>query len=118
MKLRIGDFVVALVILALAAAIWAYPFFGSDGKDLTVSISQNGELVRSLPLIGTAEEIALSGCRVSVSDGKVSMLESECGDKVCIKTGKIHSAGEAIICVPNRVSVEISGRDGIDAVAG
>ncbi len=118
MKLRAGDVVVIALVIALAVTIWAYPIFYSGQTALKVEISQNGELVRSVPLNGTSEKIELSGCVVEISNGNVWMLESDCGDKVCVKTGEIHSSGQSIICVPNRVTIDISGESGIDAVAG
>ncbi len=118
MKLRKGDFVVILTVLILAVSIWIYPLVGERDTNLVVSISQSGEVIKTAPLIGTDEDIPLLGCTVRISDGKVAMLESDCDDEVCIRTGEIDRAGDAIICVPNKVSVEISGKDGIDAIAG
>ncbi len=118
MKLRTGDFVVIALVIATAAAIWAYPFFNGGNTELKVEISQNGELVKSVPLDGRYERIVLSGCTVEISDGGARMLESDCDDRVCVRTGEIHGHGQSVICVPNRVTVDISGESGIDAVAG
>ena len=118
MKLRAGDFAVIAIVISIAAAIFVYPFLAGEGNSLLVNISQGGETVRTVSLDGADTVVRLSGCRVAVSDGEVYMLESDCDDKVCLKTGKIRRAGDAIICVPNRVSVTISGDIEIDAVAG
>ncbi len=47
------------------------------------------------------------------------MEESSCPDKTCIKQGRIDRPGEIIVCLPNKVTVEITGEieSGPDAVS-
>lgn len=56
---------------------------------------------------------------VVVREGTVRVSESACPDKVCVRSGAISRPGEAIVCVPNGVSVRIGGErsDGLDAIA-
>ena len=50
-------------------------------------------------------------------DGTVSVLDSECPGKHCVRAGKIREAGEIIVCAPNGVWVSIVGKDtAVDAV--
>lgn len=44
---------------------------------------------------------------LEVGDGKARFLESDCNDKICIKTGYIQKCGEVAVCLPNRVAIEI-----------
>ena len=44
-----------------------------------------------------------------IEDGKAFIEHSDCPDKVCIKTGKIHLSAERIVCLPNKVTVIIRG---------
>ena len=48
------------------------------------------------------------------------MEEADCPDRLCMRRGAIRYAGDSIICLPNKVVVEISGEDALnlDAVAG
>ena len=118
MKLRAGDFVIAAAVIAAALLIWFFPRCGGGGE-VRAEISQNGELVSTVKLSENSV-IDLSGCTLKVSEGKIYMEDSDCPDKVCIKTGKIFRVGESIVCVPNMVSVKITGDGdtGADAVAG
>ncbi len=118
MKLRAGDFITAAAIIAIAVFIWLYPNTDSV-KSEYAEISQGGKLISRVKLSDDGE-IELSGCVLEVSDGKIRMKQSDCPDKVCVKTGEISRAGESIVCVPNKVSVEISGSDGngADVIAG
>ena len=45
-------------------------------------------------------------CRIE-EDGTVSMTEADCPDHLCIKQGKIKQFGESIVCLPNKVVLEI-----------
>ncbi len=44
---------------------------------------------------------------VIIKDGVVYMSNATCKNQVCVNTGKISKKGESIICLPNKVIVEI-----------
>lgn len=46
---------------------------------------------------------------VHIKDSVVWMGESNCKNQVCIQDGYIDSVGQQIICLPNRVVIEIIG---------
>lgn len=46
---------------------------------------------------------------VVTENGFVYAEKSGCPDKICVKTGKISSVGEQIVCLPARVVIEITG---------
>lgn len=101
---------IAVIILILAAAAAAYFLTGIFSKGETravitcggetagiVSLRQDGEY--SFPETGDMV--------FTVLNGKISVTESGCHDKICVRTGSISRAGEAIICVPNRTAVTL-----------
>lgn len=94
----------------------------SDG--LTVTVRQDNEVVATLPLdedttYAVQGEDGSTTNLVVIEDGTVHMEEADCPDQLCVKQGKIRYAGDSLICLPNRVVVEISGEDeqALDAVA-
>ena len=115
MKWRKGDFVIIAVVILAAVGIWFFPF-GSSSRATKVEIYSEGKLSYTHSTDGEFEE-TVSGCTVKLSDGKVSVSSATCPDKVCVHTGAISKAGEIRVCVPNRVSVKISGEEEFDAVA-
>ena len=117
MKLKTGDFFVVACVILLAAIIWTAPLLRNGKHGASVTVECDGALVGTYRL-DTDNEVDADGCRIKIEDGKVYVAGSDCPDKVCIKTGKISKQGEAIICVPNRVSIKISGNGEIDAIAG
>ena len=48
---------------------------------------------------------------IEVGDGEVWVIEASCPDELDIKQGKISNSGEIIVCLPNRLVVEIKGTD-------
>lgn len=115
MKPRTGDFVIAACVLLLAALIWVFPLLGERGA--YAAVEQNGEDVAELSL-SEERELRISGCTVRVENGAVYVAESDCPDRVCVRTGKISKEGETVICVPNKISIRISGESEFDAIAG
>ncbi len=47
-----------------------------------------------------------------ISGGKAYIKDADCPDKVCENSGKISRVGERVVCLPNRVYVEIVGERG------
>ncbi len=48
---------------------------------------------------------------VEIKGGRVRMRESDCRDQICVRKGWISRMGDAIICMPNHVVVEIIGEE-------
>ncbi len=82
-------------------------------KGATVVVSVDGKEVASFPLdedtvynIGGyhgGENI------LEVKDGKAHLTDASCPDKLCVSMGYINKSGQSIICLPNKVVIEIKG---------
>jgi thiamine biosynthesis lipoprotein len=59
---------------------------------------------------------AKGGFTVEVRDGRVAIVQAECPNQVCVRTGWRSDAGDAIVCVPNRAMVRITGDSPVPAV--
>ncbi|MDU5363118.1 MAG: NusG domain II-containing protein, partial [Finegoldia magna] len=57
---------------------------------------------------------------VHIHGYSVSITESDCPDKLCMLKGKIDKPGDVIVCLPNKLVVEIKAnkqnKDDIDVV--
>jgi hypothetical protein len=56
-------------------------------------------------------------------DGSIAFEESDCPDKICIKSGKLRMVGETAACLPNKLIMKIvpangRGTDDIDMIVG
>ena len=100
-----GDIIVVLTVCVLAAAL-AVVFFAvkKDGKTVTVKI--DNKVVYEYPL-DTDREIVLEHNTAVIKNGKVYMKEADCKNQICVKTAAISKRGECIVCLPNKVILEI-----------
>ncbi|MGN1345642.1 MAG: NusG domain II-containing protein [Eubacteriales bacterium] len=117
----------AVALLLLAAGISAFvPFFGSyrtSGEASSVCVVSHDGISEAFPLsVDRTLSFSSNGCALTVSirNGTAAVTASDCPDQVCVNSGSISRAGQAIVCVPARVVVRIEGTSSgdIDAVAG
>jgi len=48
---------------------------------------------------------------LEVRDGRVRVRESDCPNRICVRTGWRSREGEVIVCVPNRTVIRILGKE-------
>lgn len=110
----------AFIIVFIIAAVFVFYALLPESGGEKARISQDGSVIAEIPLSETGEYIfpEVPDMVFTVENGAVSVTESGCGDKICVRTGKISRGGEAIICVPNRVAVtiETGGESDVDVV--
>lgn len=115
-----SDFLIIGIFL-LIALIFFLPTLSGKEKTLTAIITADGETVTEIRLTdNTKEKIKINDTVIKIDGKSVYFEESNCPDKVCIRTGKLDSQGDSSACVPNRVSVYIKGektKDDIDIMA-
>ena len=103
----------------LFAAMHLYGGFSGDAQ--TARVYKDGRLVQTVDLTSLDEpcRIDLGSNVVCAERNGVCMEHADCPDGLCIKQGKITKGGRSIVCLPNKVIVEIIGKGGgADAVAG
>ena len=55
--------------------------------------------------------------RLRVEKGRISVVEADCPDKLCVRRGRVKAGDLPLVCLPHRLTVEV-GKSGVDAVAG
>jgi hypothetical protein len=48
---------------------------------------------------------------VAVRQGRVRVISSSCPQQVCVRKGWVGQAHDPIICIPNKVIIEVTGTD-------
>lgn len=48
---------------------------------------------------------------IEIKDNSVAIIESDCPDKTCIKSGFITKPGQLLVCLPHKLMVEIKSND-------
>lgn len=104
---KLKRFDIILIGFLLFASLVLFTVFGTiKRKGNRVVIKQNDTVVYSGELSKDGE-VSLKHNTVKIENGEVFMKSADCKNQICVKTGKISKSGETIICLPNKVIVEI-----------
>lgn len=109
-----ADIVLLIVILAVGIPMSVLSLTAGTGGD-KVKISTDGQVYGVYPLNEDCEiDVTEDGHtnHITIKDGQVSMSYSTCLNQVCVNTGAISRTKDAIVCLPNRVVVEIVSSEG------
>lgn len=122
-----------LAIIIAAGSVFLYDWLDAREESkaytgtLYAQITIDGKLYETVELTEEEHRIELRtelGYNLLlIKDHSIQMIDADCPDDLCILMGVKRSLGEKIVCLPNRVLVEIigdegsTGGDSIDAVA-
>ncbi len=121
------DALAAAVILLLAAAVTAALRAGpaSAGPDhLTAVVSVDGREADRVSLwtLRRPETRTYAGqgytLTVEFTSGGVRVAEADCPNLDCVHTGQVSGPGRSVVCLPARITVQLTGSGGVDAVPG
>ncbi len=105
----VKELIIIAVILLLGVTAFILFSFKKDGKTAIIYI--DGKSAAEIELtesqnktftVSKAENITFE-----VNNGRIKVVNSDCPDKICCNTGFISKSGESIICMPNKMIVEI-----------
>ena len=94
-----------LVVIAVVACLW---LFGAKAEVVVVKI--DGETVSEYSLDEDCEVEIKSGDGYNIliiEDGKARVERASCPDGICSEHRPISRGGESIICLPNKVVIEV-----------
>ena len=118
--------IIALAILLLLSFAVIAIQHARTSENKTTKIYQNGEVIREIALDTITEPIEFeitneSGHKnaVRAEKGRIRITSADCPDKICVNQGWIENGIVPIVCLPNKVTIEITGADSdIDARTG
>lgn len=106
-----ADIVLAIFLLIAGIASTIFVAYGG-AKGATVAISVDtvnyGTYDLSQNQIIDVEKNGHIN-KVEIKDGVARMIDADCPDKLCIKQGAIDKTNQSIVCLPNKVIVELKG---------
>ena len=102
--------IAALVLLSfLYAKFWSDATHGEQarilvgGKEFSVVSLHQDQYLHIPGTLGVSE--------LEIRAGKIRFADSPCHGKQCVHTGWITLGGEVAACLPNRISVQVIGRE-------
>ena len=103
--LKKADIILIAALALLAVLTLLFPLLNTASGSEAVILVKNNELYR-LPL-NKDTEVELGTNVVKFENGEVFVDSATCPDKVCVHHSPIKNKGDAIICVPNGIVVEV-----------
>ena len=119
-KKRKMDLLLAAGILLLAGILYWVLRPGGTGAWAVVSIDGQ-ETARYSLLEDRTVKLGDDAYNIlQISHGTAAVIEANCGDHTCVRTGEISREGESIVCLPHRLIVRIEGGEALsfDASVG
>ena len=119
-KKRKGDVVLIAVILVLAVAAYVGIKFyqGMSTEEPVAVVTVDGAEYGRFPLdVDVTEKIELLDGAYNilvVKDGAADITEASCPDGICVNHRAVSRQSETIVCLPNKVVVEIQNGEESD----
>lgn len=111
-----GDKILIILIIIVSLTSLGYIKNNAMGySDKYVSIQVNGEEIKRVifdkSTIGKTIPIETEyGYNlIEIGDKRVRVIEADCPDKLDVKQGYISQPNQLIVCLPNRLVIEIKG---------
>lgn len=118
-----GDKILIISIIIISLLSLGFIKNSNTGyKQKYISIQVNGEEYKKIifdkKIIGKTIpiETEFGYNLVEIGDGEVWVVEASCPDELDVKQGKISKSGEIIVCLPNKLVIEIKGTDEIGEI--
>lgn len=123
MKIKKADIVLAVIItiLGVTSSIYLFLYSNQEIENANVIIHVDNKIYGTYPLnedrvieINHKNHIN----KITIKDGNAQMTFSDCYNQDCVKQGKIKDKSKNIVCLPNKVLVEIDSQESqFDAIA-
>ena len=120
-----ADIILFILILAAGLAVSWWSLIANTTGDKVI-ITVDGQLYGTYSLsqdqtIEVVQDDSHSNY-ITIKDGMVSMAYSTCKNQVCVETSAIRETKDSIVCLPNKVMVEIQSSrpqgGGADVITG
>jgi hypothetical protein len=114
-KKRLGknDLIFIVLLAAALAALLLYVNLAGSGAGAFVQVTVDGAAYGTYPLSVRQEvDIVIDGVTTNVliiEDNRADMVDADCPDRLCVHQKAISKNNETIVCLPNKVVVQITG---------
>ncbi len=123
-----ADIVLFILILVFGLAVSWWSLTTNTGGDRAI-VTVDGQLYGTYSL---SEDQTIEVVQdddhinyITIKDGMVSMAYSTCKNQVCVDAGAISETKDSIVCLPNKVMIEIQSSGsahgeggGVDVITG
>jgi hypothetical protein len=115
-KYRLDIIVIAALLILSLSVILIINLTRKEGATVTVTV--DGVTVAEYSLAKDGVYTLNGGSNIlTIENGTARMSDSSCPDHICENKGKIKYVGQTIVCLPNKLTVTVTGEaedDGVD----
>lgn len=110
-KKRRNEIILTAGLIFIILALFLFNRLRYGGTAVHAEVSVNGEVVDTYRLDEDVDTV-IQGYKggtnyLIIKDGGASITEASCPDKVCVHQGVVKEAGQALVCLPNKVIVTL-----------
>ena len=103
------DIILIVTILVIAFSLLGIVSFANKEDAYRVVVTVDGELYNEFSL-GEEKSIYINETNLLVIDNYTATVKwADCPNQICVNHKDINQVGESIICLPNRVIINIKG---------
>ncbi len=118
--MRIADLLSVAASVAIVAT--SYLLWRDAAGSASMARIQTGAQVLAPLALDVSRTVAADGplgtTLIQVGGGRARIIASPCRDQRCVLAGWISQPGAAVVCLPNRVSLDLTGApSGYDAIS-
>ncbi len=116
-RITVPDIVITALVIVLSVFI-SFSLLRGKNNDYLEIRSPDGTFLYPLSVDAVYTVEGKTGISsIAVKNGEVRFIDSPCPNKTCITDGRISHPGEFLACLPNCISVTITGKGGVDDVS-
>ncbi len=103
---------IGIIVLALGGVLY-YQQIDVKGQN-KIEITVDGEVYDIIPLTRDMEDVSrevqgfIGTTYIEISGSRARVTFSDCPDKICVHSSWINKPGQMIVCLPNRVVVQMT----------
>jgi len=118
-EMKRNDWFLVVGILFLASILYVSGITSRKKEAEMLIVKVSGKVFGEYPLSENKSIIINNTNICTIENGEVAMLEATCPDQHCVHQRKISKNRESIICLPNKVVLEIRSQEEaqLDAVS-
>lgn len=114
------DFIIIAAILILSLGGYALVGRNAAAQRKTAVIEVDGrEYARyAMDALDRPVQVDVNGHNtVEIARDYACVVSADCPNQLDVRQGKIHTSGQIIVCLPNKMTVRIEGEAKVDAVS-
>jgi hypothetical protein len=109
--------IILLIVLSFVPQIIFGVIMGKHYNGTYAEITVDGKFYKKIPLsehtgVDELEIKTKYGYNIiKVSAQSIQIIDADCKDKICVKTGILSKPGQSTICLPHKLMVEVKSYD-------